>query len=146
MNRYGETMDNNPLASLEIALMKVNEFSAKLQEEAVKEDAVNNTIVISGHARVIAIRARELAVAADRIASLASIKEQADYAVEQHAQKTEDFAAVLAKRKPGVPMKKKAPKIKETVPSVAETESFIAAISEAATEELFKSFLPKEKT
>lgn len=98
----------NPLVKIKENISKLLEFHAKLEEFASSEGAEHKTIEIGGAARIVSYCAEDILKAAREIATLASVKEQADYAAEQQAQKTEDFLAVLQKRKPNKVQKKKS--------------------------------------
>ena len=79
---------------------KLNLFIARFRELIAAANATENPTEIGQLARDIASQSNNIFNAANQIAITASIKEQHDYAIEQHAQKTENFAAALQSRKP----------------------------------------------
>ena len=90
----------NPIKDIGDKLAKLTEFYNKLLERSRDADAGSATsaVEISGVARVIAYCATDISKAAMSVATLADVKQQSDYEADQHAQKSENFLAVLQQR------------------------------------------------
>jgi hypothetical protein len=93
MRIIGEAINELPRNKMLLANEKMQDHISKLLES-------KDPITAGGHARVIAMIARDITKASGDIALAASIKEQYDYAVEQTAQSNENFMAAIEGRHP----------------------------------------------
>ena len=97
-----KNIQNTPtsIESLEASVKVINDLINKLNEFSKDPANPNITMMINSTASLISYHAKDVMDVSRKIATIASVKEQHDHAVDNAAQMNEDFTAMLQKRKP----------------------------------------------
>jgi len=94
MGIIGLQINSLPKNKLELSIVRLNELYNKLLSSKP------NAIEIGGLARCLVFTAQDVQSSAQEIATLSSIKEQHDHAVQTAKQSTENFLAAIEGRFP----------------------------------------------